>query len=148
MAEHILGTNGDGDEVEGLGEGWVLVAAGDVEDVSTETDRFEVMCDVRNWSNLLEDSDEGEAAWQSAVDDVPYFNELREAFPPLYDPRSYDSLPGFELRFTETGGSMPGTCFEQAWLFVDEDKIAEVLEAFSRMSVLLKSACVRLGLQD
>ena len=98
---------------------------------------IEKVCDVLS---SLEDVDiDDEIDWDRIFDGVPHLHFLSsdEYWPPFYNARTFDDVPGFWTENPQEGedydGYGPGNSFERIEIFVDKEDATQILKDFRKV---------------
>ncbi len=126
----------------------IKVASGEIEGNGLEyRKRFKVIEQVCYALASLEEAVghmEDEIDWDRIFDGVPHLHFLSsdEYWPPFYDPRTFDSVPGFWTENPQEGeddeGYGPGNSFERIEIFVKKEEATQILKDFRKVRANLK----------
>ena len=124
----------------GLDDSWRLVAKGEIgAEVSFEPE-FRVLSDVREVFCHFEELDTDAVDIADLIEGFDALNAISDMnFPPLYRESEFEHIDGFLAIEDDPIEDQPGLSFRQLKLYLQEDKVQEVLNQFENLLERMKA---------
>ena len=119
---------------------WILVASGELGDLTWWEQEFAKIERAQNLLCLLEEIGEENVDWSYLLEGLPRLKSIRSMpFPPLYGVDEFGAIDGFSVEMEEPEVEYPGTSFMQVKIEVFSDDVDEISGQFGMLVERLES---------
>ena len=123
-----------------LDDSWKLVAEGEVGAGVSFEPEFRVLSDVREVFCHFEELDADAVDIADLIEGFEALNAISDMnFPPLYRESEFEYIDGFLALEDDPIEDQPGLSFRRLKLYLQEDKVQEILDQFEKLLERMKA---------